>query len=355
MSQKTEQPTPKRLRDAREKGQVCKSQEVSTTCGLLAVFGVLLVGGTALLEALIKIFEAPLHHLHRPFWQAVTGSVEEIALQAVFIIALVLGMAIVAGLAGNLIQIGVLVSPKAAMPSLNKLNPANWFKKTFAVKNLVELCKTILKTLIICYVVKMTLEDHAGLIISIPNGGLEGIFPAMGVLFSSLVFNVAPAFVLLAAADYFFQRGQYIKGLRMSKDEVKREYKESEGDGQIKSKRKQIHREMIEEEPSQRTKQASALVTNPEHIAIALLYDFERAIFPLPLVIAKGVGIVAEKMIEVAKAEGIPIMRNVPLAHALLDTAGIMEYIPRELIIPVAEVLRWVKEVREERESANLI
>ncbi|MDR1360113.1 MAG: EscU/YscU/HrcU family type III secretion system export apparatus switch protein, partial [Deltaproteobacteria bacterium] len=237
MSQKTEQPTSKRLRDAREKGQVCKSQEVSTTCGLLAVFGVLLVGGNALWEALVNIFEAPLRNMHLPFSRAISGTLEIMGLQAAFILAVVLGVAIAAGLAGNLIQVGVLISPKAVMPSLNKLNPSNWFKKTFAVKNFVELCKTILKTLIISYVVKMTLEDHAGMLISIPNGGLGGILPVMGALFSSLVFNVAPAFVVLAAADYFFQRQQYIKGLKMTKDEVKREYKEMEGDPMIKGKR----------------------------------------------------------------------------------------------------------------------
>jgi type III secretion protein U len=341
MSQKTEQPTAKRLRDAREKGQVCKSQEVSTTCGLLAVFGVLLVGGAALLEALLQMFEAPLRRLHLPFWQAVAGSAEEIAGQSLFIIALVLGVAIAAGLAGNLIQIGVLISPKAAMPTLNKLNPANWFKKTFALKNLVELCKTILKTLIICYVVKMTLEDHAGLLISIPNGGLEGIFPAMEILFSSLVFNVAPAFVLLAAADYFFQRGQYMKGLRMSKDEVKREYKEMEGDPLIKGKRKQLHQEMAMSNTVASVRKASVVVTNPAHVAVALLYDEQKT--PLPVIVGMGEGYLAQLIIQTAREEGIPVMRNVPLARALLADGVENEFIPPDLIKPVAEVLRWVQ------------
>jgi type III secretion protein U len=344
MSQKTEQPTAKRLRDAREKGQVCKSQEVSTTCGLLAVFGVLLVGGEALLEALLKIFNAPLRHLHLPFWQAVAGSVEEIALQSLFIIALVLGVAIAAGLAGNLIQIGVLISPKAAMPSLNKLNPANWFKKTFALKNLVELCKTILKTLIICYVVKMTLEDHMGLLVSLPAGGLEGILPAMGILFSSLVFNVAPAFVLLAVADYFFQRGQYIKGLKMSKDEVKREYKEMEGDPLIKGKRKQMHQEMAMSGTVANARRASVVVTNPTHVAVALLYDEQKT--PLPVIVGMGEGYLAQLIVQAAREEGIPVMRNVPLARALLADGVENEFIPADLIKPVAEVLRWVQSLK---------
>jgi type III secretion protein U len=344
MSQKTEQPTSKRLRDAREKGQVCKSQEVSTTCGLLAVFGVLLVAGPALWEALITMFEAPLRHLHLPFAQAVSGTVEIMGMQALFIIAIVLGVAIVGGLAGTLIQVGVLISIKAVMPSLNKLNPSNWFKKTFAVKNFVELIKTILKTLIISYVVKMTLEDHAGMLISIANGGLEGILPALGALFSSLVFNVAPAFVVLAAADYFFQHQQYIKGLKMTKDEVKREYKEMEGDPIIKGKRKQLHQEMAMSNTMNNVRKASVVVTNPTHVAVALLYDEAKT--PLPVIVGMGEGTLAEMIKRVAIEEGIPVMQNVPLARALLEEGAENEFIPADLIKPVAEVLRWAQSLK---------
>jgi type III secretion protein U len=157
------------------------------------------------------------------------------------------------------------------------------------------------------------------------------------------------AYIVMATIDYSYQKYNWKQGLMMSKDEIKQEYKESEGDGQIKSKLKQIHPEMMEEEPAQRTKQSSAVVTNPEHMAVALLYNFDEPIFPLPIVLAKGIGVVAEKMIEVAKAEGIPVIRNVPLAHALMDTSQLMRYIPKELIAPVAEVLRYVKDLRDKK------
>jgi type III secretion protein U len=119
----------------------------------------------------------------------------------------------------------------------------------------------------------------------------------------------------------------------MSKDEIKCEYKESEGNGQIKSKRKQIHKEMNEEDPPQRIRQASAVVMNPKHIAIELLYDFKRPVFPLLLVIANGVRIIVDKMIEMAKEERICVMINIPLMHALLDVADVMEYILHEYIL----------------------
>jgi type III secretion protein U len=144
--------------------------------------------------------------------------------------------------------------------------------------------------------------------------------------------------------------------MTLSKDEVKREYKESEGDPQIQSKRKQVHKEMIEQGgAAQKTKQSNVLVTNPEHLAVAIYYNPKSKGIVLPVVLAKGKGHVAEEMIEMAKREGIPIMRNVSLAHSLMDSAEIMQYIPTELIEPVAEVLRWVYEMKEEHGDGAVI
>jgi type III secretion protein U len=223
----------------------------------------------------------------------------------------------------------------------------------FSMKTIVELLKSTLKIVflgtLLIGIVKNVFND----LLLLPFCKLSGVLNILGPIMTNFAKMVVFAYIMMAALDYAYQKYKWKEGLKMSKDEVKREYKESEGDGQIKSKRKQIHKEMMEEDAPQKTKQSSALVTNPEHVAIALLYDFDRPVFPLPIVIAKGVGIVAERMIEVAKKEGIPIMRNVPLAHALLDTAGVMEYIPTELMAPVAEVLRWVKDMRDEQIMKN--
>lgn len=147
--------------------------------------------------------------------------------------------------------------------------------------------------------------------------------------------------VLLAALDYLFQRWQHTKQLRMSKDEVKREYKEMEGDAQIKSKRKQLHQELISQGATESTKKATVLITNPTRIAVALYYEEEQT--PLPIVLAKGEGALAQRMVAAAKEEGIPIMRNVPLAQALLSDAKENAYIPGDLVQQVADVLLWVK------------
>ncbi|MDR2051039.1 MAG: type III secretion system export apparatus subunit SctU [Deltaproteobacteria bacterium] len=344
MSEKTEQPTPKRLREAREKGQICKSQEVGATAVLLAVFGVFLAGGSFIWDNLLLMFEIPLHFMNLPFTMALPTAAGEVAMTGLKLIAVVLGTAIAAGLAANLIQVGVLISIKAITPKLDKLNPSQWFKKTFAVKNLVELIKTIVKTLIIAWVVKIAMEDNIGRLLSLPYGDLDSIPPIAGSLFASLIYSVAPVFLAVAAFDYFFQRWQYIKGLRMSKDEVKREYKEMEGDPQIKGKRKQLHQEMAMSNTLSNVRKAQVVVTNPTQVAVALIYDEKNT--PLPIVAGMGEGLLAQRIIEIAKEEGIPIMQNVPLARALLRDGVQNEYIPSDLIKPVAEVLRWARSLQ---------
>ncbi|MDR1124950.1 MAG: type III secretion system export apparatus subunit SctU [Deltaproteobacteria bacterium] len=345
MSEKTEQPTPKRLREAREKGQVCKSQEVGATAVLLSVFGVFLGAGSFIWEALLNIFETPLRAMHLPYDVALPNVAGTVCLLGLQIVLVVLGTAICAGLAANLIQYGVLISMKAAMPKLDKLNPSQWFKKTFALKNVVELVKIVAKTLVMAIVVSIAVEDNLGLLLSIPYSGIGGIAPVAGNLFAALISRVAPVFLAVAALDYFFQRRQYIKGLKMSKDEVKREYKEMEGDPQIKGKRKQLHQEMAMSNTLANVRKAQVVVTNPTHVAVALFYDDKKT--PLPIIAGMGEGLLARRIVEIAKEEGIPIMRNVPLARALLQEGAENEYIPSDLIRQVAEVLRWAQTLKD--------
>jgi type III secretion protein U len=349
MSEKTEQPTPKRLREAREKGQVCKSQEVGATAVLLAVFGIFLGAGVFIWETLLVIFEAPLRAMHQPYDVALPNVAGEIFFSGLYIVGVVLGAAVCAGLAANLIQIGVLVSVKAALPKLDKINPSQWFKKTFALKNVVELVKIVAKTLVMGIVVTIAVEDNLGLLLSIPYGGIGGIAPVAGNLFAALISKVAPVFLVLAALDYFFQRRQHLKGLMMSKDEVKREYKEMEGDPQIKGKRKQLHQEMAMSNTLANVRKARVVVTNPTHVAVALLYDEKKT--QLPVIAAMGEGLLARRIVEIAREEDIPIMRNVPLARALLRDGVENEYIPADLIRPVAEVLRWAQTLKDREQT----
>ncbi len=341
MSDKTEQPTPKRLREAREKGDVCKSQEISTALTVMALVAYLVAMGENIYEIMMYMFYVTFESFHMPFMQA-AGRIAAVAGDAfiwvVFpIVFLVMGMALI----GNLAQVGFMFSMKAAMPKLENLNPSKWFKKVFSVKNAVEFLKNMIKVGVISYAVYAVLSEYVTVFFKIQTGTIHSLWTIIADAVKGLLIYASSAFCVIAALDYMFQKWQYSKQHMMSKDEVKREYKEMEGDPHIKGKRKQLHQELIAQNSMGNVRRAKVLVTNPTHYAVAL--DYEKDKTPLPVILAKGEGLLAQRMIKVAEEEGIPIMRNVPLARSLYAEGTENAYIPADLIKPVAEVLKWVQ------------
>ncbi len=237
------------------------------------------------------------------------------------IVAVVMSTAFVAIIA----QTGFLFAPKAAAPKLENLSPAKWFKKVFSIKNLVEFAKNIIKVALLAGIAYTVLEKFIPTLFDIPQGGLSAMWLVLGSASGELVLKCAGGFAVIAALDFLYQKYKWTQDHMMSMDEVKREFKESEGDPQVKGKRKQLHQEMIQQGQISNTRKAKVLVTNPTHFAIALDYEKDKT---------------------VAKEEGIPIMRNVPLAHALYEQGTENAYIPKDLIGPVAEVLRWVQSLQ---------
>jgi type III secretion protein U len=343
VTDKTEPPTPKKLREAREKGQVAKSRDLVQALLFMAIFGVLLGSNDANLRTLGALIVLPGDLYVMPFPVAVR-EVGTSAINAAFAVTLpMLGAVMLTAIAGNMVQTGVLLAFKALKPDLNKLNPGAQLKNMFSVKTLIEFVKNIVKISILAVilygVVKAGLRD---LLLS----ATCGLGCVMGVGSKMLVQVLAYAgavFLIVSAFDYFLQYRQHMKGLMMSKDEIKREYKEAEGDPHIKSKRKQFHHELMMEDTRDRVRKSTVLVTNPTEIAIAVYYNDD---VPLPVVVAKGEGYLAKRMIAVAQEEGIPIMQNVPLARSLHEEAPVDQYIPSSLIGPVAEVLRWVQSLQ---------
>ena len=230
------------------------------------------------------------------------------------------------------------------MPKLDNVSPGKWFKKVFSVKNAVEFLKNIVKVTVLGVTVYVIFADYLPRLFRIPQGNVGDMWSVLGAAAGDLVLTAAGVFCVIAAADWFFQKWQFNKQNMMSKDEVKREYKESEGDPLIKSKRKQLHQEMIAQNQVANVRKAKVLVTNPTHFAVALDYEKERT--PLPVILAKGQGALAQRMIRAAEEEGIPIMRNVPLARGLYEQGAENSYIPQDFIGPVAEVLRWVQSLQ---------
>lgn len=341
MSEKTEQPTPKRIRDSREKGDVCKGQDLAPAATVLAIVIYAVANGKHIYEELCEMVLAPMNVMHLPFEDALSKCVDAVIHAAVGIVGPVVGIVMSAALIVLLAETGFLFAPKAALPKLENLSPAKWFKKVFSIRNLFELVKNIVKVAVIGSLAWMVLEKYIPILFGIPKGGVSAMWSVLGAAAAELLLLTAGAFAVIAAIDYLYQKWKWTKDHMMSIDEVKREYKESEGDPVVKSQRKQLQRELMNQNTLSNVRKAKVLVTNPTHFAVALDYDKEKT--PLPVILAKGEGALAQRMIAVAKEEGIPIMRNVPLARALYREGAENAYIPRDLIGPVAEVLRWVQ------------
>ena len=344
--EKTEQPTPKRLREAREKGDVPKSQDVAPALTVLALAIYLVVKGEDIFLHLQKMGEEVFSTIGLPFDHALGIAFASVGNAALNIVAPMVALVMAAALVGTLGQVGVLIAPKAAIPKLDNLSPSKWFKKVFSIKNAVDFLKNVLKVTILGLTAWLVLRDHLRELFLIPGGDIRILWATLGSATKDLALTVAGIFCVIAMLDYLFQRWQYSKQHMMSKDEVKREYKEMEGDPHIKGKRKQLHQEMISQNALGNVRKAKVLVTNPTHYAVALDYEKDRT--PLPIILAKGEGLLAKRMIEVAKEEGIPIMQNVPLARELFRNGTENAYIPHDLIGPVAEVLRWVQTLRRD-------
>ena len=215
-------------------------------------------------------------------------------------------------------------------------------KQIFSLKNLIEFLKSAAKILFLSTLLYFVIRNTLDPLLKTPFLTLNDFFNMLPPIMKTFAMNVLFAYVTVAVLDFMFQRFNHKKQLMMTKDEVKREFKEQEGDPQIKGKRKQFHRELLQGGPAQKTKRASALIVNPTHYAIAIYYN--ELITPLPIVLAKGIDFQAQLMKKIAADNNIPILEDVPLAHALYDLAEEGRYIPRELIEPIAKVVRWLQE-----------
>ena len=342
--EKTEEPTPKKLRDAHEKGQVPQSRDATSTALLIVVFGYIAAMWHPALARFKAEFDLIPRLYERPFDEALAVALTAIAGDLAAILGpLLLLVALTAVMAGFL-QVGPILAFESVKPGLDKINPMAALKKMFSLKNLIEFAKAILKTLFLGALVYLLIRNSIPVLVQVPYGGRAATLAVLQQLLFQMAIYTVLAFLVVAAADLLMQRYLHKKQLRMTKDEVKREYKENEGDPHIKAKRKQLHREMLQGGMVERARKATVLVTNPTHLAIALQYEENET--PLPVILAKGEGILALRMIEMAVAENIPVLENVPLAHDLMDRGTLDQAIPSELIAPVAEVLRWVRELK---------
>ncbi len=351
--EKTEMPTAKKLRDAREKGQVCTSKDIVST----ALLVVLMVMTAAIAMMLVTDIEGLIHYVGQSYEMDPDAARRSIgALTAIVICKhsfLFVLVAAVVGVVANVAQIGFLFTFEPMKPNLSKLNPAEGFKRIFCMKNFFEFFKNVVKVSFLGYLIYKLIKASYPSLLPICYGTVDDIMPVLKVIMKRLASYTAFGYIVIAAADRFFQQKNFTKQMMMTKDEVKREYKEMEGSQEVKQKQQEFRQEILNgPNVVEGTKKSSVVVTNPTHLAVGIHYKAGES--PLPRITIMGADRVAALIRRVAMEEGIPIMENVPLARALYAKGRVEEFIPESLIEPVAEVLKWVKSLedarREERE-----
>ena len=338
--EKTELPTPKKERDAREQGQVARSQEVVSAASLLAVIAYVWLAWGDITRRLGDLFTVMPALIEGDFNLNAYKGLSVVGGVALHIMLPILGVTILVAIAANVFQFGFLFSLQAVAPSLEKISPASGFKKLFAMKQVVEILKSIAKIVILSLVLYFVLRTAIAPFANSVSCGLPCQLNLTSAVLRQTLLYSGLAFIVVALIDFTYQKRSHIKGLMMTKDEVKREYKESEGDPHIKGKRRQLAQEMAMGDGGQAARKSTAVVVNPTHFAVALTYDPEKT--ALPVVTAKGRNAQAAFLRSQAEDAGVPIFRNVGLARALYADTDVNDYIPDELFDAVAEVLAWV-------------
>lgn len=345
---KTEPATEKKLNDARKEGQVAKSREVANGFGLLGVFLILKVWvghmGTQLLEIFSLVYKKIPEIV--VFWNGympvrdISVIFREVMFEILMIIIPILLIGFLIAFISDVAQVGWKPTSRPMQPKLSKLNPASGLKKIFSVNSIVELIKSIAKIGLVGYISYSYIIKKIPLLLTLYDMPLmQGIQLAADTVIT-LGIRISAIYMVIAAADFAYQKFKFKKDMRMTKQEVKDEYKQSEGDPQIKGKIRQKMQEASRRRMMQNLPQADVVITNPTHFAVAVKYDSK--VSDAPVVIAKGEDYMAAKIKEAAKEYGIEIVENKPLARMLYANVDIGQAIPPELYQAVAEVLAYV-------------
>ncbi|HEX5037196.1 MAG TPA: type III secretion system export apparatus subunit SctU [bacterium] len=351
--EKTEQPTPKRLREARRKGQVFKSKDLEAVAVFIGVFAGIAMTHSYMSSELRSFMEEAFRMVGKP---DLAGSdiyaIGKMAFIAMIKVSFpIVGIAmLLAGIVGYL-QVGSVFSIEPLKPQMKKLNAIENLKNMFKPKMLIELVKNLIKLAVIFFIAYSVLKGMLEPFLLTVSAPIEGTAKLGSMILVKFFVRFLIVFLLVACMDLFLQRKEYIKNLKMTKEEVKREYKEDEGDPMIKGARRQLHMEMaMGGGTPNKVKNADAVVTNPTHIAVAIKYDKNEMV--APQVVAKGQRLYAEYIKDLAKEFDVPIIRNVPLAWSLLELE-IDDEVPEKLYIAVAEILTFVYKLKEERDRVR--
>ncbi|WP_140636100.1 type III secretion system export apparatus subunit SctU [Methylibium rhizosphaerae] len=338
--EKTEEPTQKKLDDARKKGQSPKSQDVNAAVGLVGLLIALIVMAESMFDRLSELMLRALNQgLVAKSNQELMALMVETLKTGIMTVLPFVAASVVLGIVASFGQVGFNLSFDPISPKFDKLNPAEGLKKLFSVRSLIDFLKMVVKAIALGAVLWVLIKGMVPLLVGATYFDPAGV----GVLgWKSMIKLLAAGclvFVVVGPVDFGLQLWLFKRDQKMSKDEVKREHKESEGDPQLKGQRKQIAQEMATSPPEKRVPGASVVVTNPTHYAVALRYEPGET--PLPIIVAKGMDAEAMRIRAIAEKSGVPIVGNPPLARAL-HKLNLDDPVPEELFEAVAAVLRWV-------------
>ncbi len=351
--EKTEQPTPKKLRDARKKGQVAQSQDLNK----LFVTG---VGFQAMISFSGGYFEKVSYLIDLPFSMLATDFVYSGAFLAkealslwMYMILPLLGVVILGRYLASFVQFGFLFAPESMKFSLDKISPVKNGKNIFSKKKMFEFVGNVVKAIVLVVVVYKVTEMYLPQILLLSTTNLHMSIEFSIEVFSYILNLVLGVFLIIAVTDFVVQRSIFIKSMKMTKDEVFREYKQAEGDPDVKGQRKEFGRELLEGDGGgvikQSVKESDAVVVNPQHFAVAL--EYKAGITKLPILKAKGVDERAQEIIKIAKENDIPVIKYVSLARSLFRTGAEGKYIPRDSLRQMASVFIAIREAQENGET----
>ena len=350
--ERTESATPRRREEARKRGQSARSAEVNAVGALL--LGALFVRswGVRLVDGLAATLRGSLMNLNRPELtvDSVIAALSSFSLEMAGMLGPIFLVMIAIGLVASLAQSGLILTLHPLKPDFSRVNPFEGAKRLVSPRSLIELGKSLLKLAIVGYAVWRIVQERVVSLVLLPAmAWQDGVATVVGMAFDVVIWAGSVLFVL-ALLDYGYQRFSFEKSLRMSREEIKEEFKQTEGNPVIKQRVRQLQRAVAQRRMMQAVPKADVVITNPTHFAIAIQYDPKT--MRAPRVIAKGADLIAQQIKKVAAEHGVPTMENPPLARALYKACEVGQEIPAEMYAAVAELLAFVYRIRSTRLQA---
>ena len=353
--ERTEPATPRKRRKEREEGRVAKSQDLGAAAVILVGLFALLVFGRFLFSWIISFTTDSIAFLggstlREEGWFSV---IQKETVYALLVPWLPIGLAAAVGaLIVTVSQVGFFLTTKPLVPKMDRMNPVSGLKKVISLRSLVEMVKGLLKAALFALVIYFSLRKDTPELVHAIRFPLEAGVSQLLWKLLGLSFRLAFLLLVIAVFDYVDQKWEFERSIKMSKQELKEEYKQMEGDPQIKSKIRQKQRELARSRMMSSVPKADVVITNPTRLAVALEYD--RKVMDAPVVSAKGSGFLARKIREIAREKGVPVVENKPLARSLFENLEVGDEVPEEFYRAVAEVLAFVYRIRKGRPSVPL-